>query len=269
MSAIELQGFAWNPAPRCLPPLSDDHRVYIHLVVEGRAHALRTGETLGPGQVLWLRSAGDTFGPEPLAFVDHHLALALRLDPALVGPWRGPERCAVPVDRLRELHGALLLARGPEQGAALARELLCLLSAAGLPLLGEVLVKTPGETSSELSLASGLSHALTVDASRPTLVDLLEDRAGQGSHTERHVRRRLGRFLERYCLPFAGWRELKQSFCLTTAALAMSVPGARTDRVSRASGFSSATALCHALSRSGLAPPQQLAAAAQGLRANL
>jgi hypothetical protein len=263
LSAIESVGFTWSPDAGSLPRPEEDGRVYVHLVVEGRLHLLSTGEVLEPGSGIVTTSYRASFEDEGLAFVGGHRAVALRLDRRLVAaPQRGVVH--VPLDVLRAIHRSIgrTSSEAGARGTTLA--LLALLEVEGLRVAADAEVQLGEEsTEDDAALAARLSYALTVDSTLPAWIDLLSVGA---SGSERHVRRQLGAFLLRHGMPFASWRELRQSFCLTTAALAMSLPGARTDVVARAAGFSSATSLCHALHRAELDAPQQIATRAAALR---
>jgi hypothetical protein len=261
LSAIESAGFAWCPEVGSLPRPEEDDRVYVHLVVAGRLHRLVTGEVLEPGSGLVTSSYRASFEQDALAFVGAHRAVALRLDRRLVGaPSSGVVR--VPLDVLAAIHRSLARTQSEAGARAMVIALLELLRLDGLPVVeGFERMLPVDETDHEI--AERLSQALTVSSLLPGWVDL----TGAGApRSERHVRRQLGAFLQRYGMPFASWRDLRQSYCLTTAALAMSLPEARTDVVARATGFASPSSLCHALQRSGLDTPQEIARQAAALR---
>ncbi len=267
LSRITLREFVWNPLPGHLPPQPADDRVYVHFVVRGRAHLLRTGEVLEAGDAVLARSFRATLESEALAIVGDHDALALRLDERLLAPPPGAHTTlALPVQTIRDLHDRFGAARADHEAAQVCDDLVATLRAAGvsceLPERGRMSTAREGDA----ALAAGLTRAMTVESMRPGFDDL---RAEGLTMTDRHLRRRVGDFFRRFGMPFGRWLEMRQSFCLTTAALAMSAPRARTDTVARASGFASPTSLCHALQRTGLASPQALAAGARELRRNL
>ncbi|MFO0547003.1 MAG: hypothetical protein U0271_01380 [Polyangiaceae bacterium] len=267
LSAIESVGFTWNPTAGHLPLPNEDDRLYVHVVVAGRAVLLPTGEILEPGQALVARSFREASEVQALAFAGEHRALALRLDASLVG-FDALGTLSLPLAPVEELHARITQTHSDEEAERGLIEVLSLLHAAGLAASSDSLDLLDAQVEAraiDAHVADALSHALTV-VERPMLVDVS---AGAPDYCERHLRRRLNEFLQHLSMPFASWRALRQSFCLTTAALSMSLPGVKTETVSQATGFSSPTALCHALQRSALLSPQQLARSAAELRRTL
>ncbi|MBK8938498.1 MAG: hypothetical protein IPM79_12885 [Polyangiaceae bacterium] len=262
LSAIESRGFVWNPTAGNLPVPADDGRVYVHLVVAGCAIDLKSGALLGPGDALVTCSFRDTFEGRPLAFRGAHRALALRLDPRLAPRAEGVLR--LPAERVRALHARLASATSEPVAQQILPETLALVRAAGLTLGAasiEGSLSLPPARARDAEVADSLSRALSV-VQRPMWVDVAES---DSPPSERHLRRVLNDFLGRFHMPFSTWRDLRQSFCLTTAALTMTVPGIKTEAVSQLTGFSSPAALCHAFHRAALHSPQQIAKSAQGL----
>ena len=258
VSQIAMRGFVWNPSPGCLPLVAEDHRVYVHWVVGGRGHLLASGQSLEAGDALVARSFRASLCDQRLALVGDHQAIALRFE-AGVRPV-GADVFRLSPERAKSAYDALTRARCDADALAVARDIAAMLAAHGLSLAHEPLSTAP--RAGDSALAAGLTRALTFAAARPALGDL---RFGEMAVTERQLHRRLRDFFRYFRMPFATWRDMRQSFCLTTASLAMTLPDARTDHVARASGFASATSLCHALQRVGLASPQELAAASREL----
>jgi hypothetical protein len=264
LSAIDSAGFTWCPERGSLPRPEEDDRVYVHLVVAGRLHRLSTGEVLEPGSGLVTSSYRAAFEEDALAFVGAHRAVALRLDRRLVRHTSSGIVHA-PLEVLVTIQRSLRRTRSRAAAHGMVVELLELLRIDGLPVVDDAveLIEGSVDEGDGDAIADRLSHALTVSTLLPAWVDLTSAGPPQ---SERQVRRRLGAFLRRYGMPFASWRELRQSFCLTIAALAMSLPEARTDVVARTAGFASPSSLCHALQRAGLGTPQQIARQAALLR---
>lgn len=258
LSAIDCDGFVWNPARGNLPTPTNDGRVYVHWVVSGRAHVLDKGVVLTAGDAWVADSYRNVFeaGGSMLAFSGAHRAIAFRIDGALVG---SEARGSIRLGTGEDLHDKLSRATTEQQGADLGSEMAARLTSTGFPVASIPLATT---RDADLAVAHSLSTALSLAAPRPMLVDVMP--VGF-QRTERQTRRRIDAFLRHYGMPFYTWREIRQSYCLTAAALFMSRPGARTKDVAKAAGFASATSLCHALQRSSLRSPQQIAASAAAL----
>ncbi len=253
-SAVTMDGFLWDGDALPRPP--EDHRAYFVLPVVGDVHVLARGIVARPGQAVVFGSAAASFD-ESVVVASPHRALALRIDRALVRPLAEPLVVGVP----SALAGAAFEAirRGePPPLAELAR----VLEREGV-LVGGDLEAPVAMNAADASVARALGRALTFDGDRPTLVDL--ERAGMPVST-RQARRRVDGFLARHRMPFAHWRELRQSFVLTGTVLALSLDGARTGAVARAAGFASPAGLCHALKHAGLPAPGAIARAAARLR---
>ncbi len=163
------------------------------------------------------------------------------------------------------MHHTLSGSTSLEAGAKILHRLLEVLRANGLPTAEDArgLVDAHAPLASDEPIAGVLSRALSLSGELPMFVDLA------GHTTERHRRRQLSSFLQRYGMPFSSWVDLRQSLSLTTATLSLSLPNVHTELVARATGFASPTGLCHALRRFDLDAPQQIARRTAALRREL
>ncbi len=111
-----------------------------------------------------------------------------------------------------------------------------------------------------------LGRALDVVLSRlaqaPALVDL-DTALGL---SVRHMNRVITQFNRRYGFNSLGWRDTRNRRRLLVGATMMTAPGARTELVARAMGYSSPTGFCHALGLAGLPSPGATAEVVDKLR---
>ncbi len=255
VSAMDMEGFVWDSAFLPRPP--SDGRAYVVLPVEGPVRVLAAGVVVGPGAGVVFPSVDASFDERVVIF-PRHRAVALRVERHLV---RLPPRLAtfpVDLDVVERVYGAVSSANAFAEPIA---ALVSALSAAHVlhrsaARLGEA------EEPADEPVARALTLALTAHDPCPpsTLVE------GSLALSERHARRRVDSFLVRHRMPFARWRDLRKSFSLTGAALALSLPGISTEAASRAGGFASPTGLCHAFQRAALPSPQEIARAHASLR---
>jgi AraC-like DNA-binding protein len=249
-----------------LPVCTPDDRAYVYLLVSGRAFLPVAGVALEAPSGFCAPSVGWSFEQGCVADGEPHRAIALRIDPRLIEHAPGVAILDARGWSLHRLHAQLDRTEHEPEAISVAIELLERLRSAGVGLSGSIGSRLcRADAREDHRLADGLSRALTVDATRPTLVDLHDELR----LSDRQLRRRLAGFLQTYRMPFASWRQLQQSYSLTVACIALSLPGARTEVVSRAVGFASPTGLCHALRAAGLRQPQEIARCALELRRNL
>lgn len=264
VSAIEMGGFVWDSA--LLPRPSGEGRAYVVLPLEGSVRLLARGVRVSPGEGVVFPSFAASFDERVVIF-PRHRAIALRVERARARFEPPFGVFPVDVDIALRLHSVLWAAGSHVPEAALAdslTELVRMLATAGV--LDPLTLTTDGaDEPADEPVARALTRALTLGDPRPTLT-LIEDSLAL---SERHARRRVDSFLIRHRMPFSRWRDLRQSFSLTGAGLALSLPGISTETVSRAAGFASATGLCHAFQRAGLPPPQEIARAHARLREEL
>jgi hypothetical protein len=253
-SAIEMEGFAWDSAVLPRPP--DDGRAYLVLPLVGAIHLVERGWVVRPGQAVLFASARASFDERVVIFSPHR-ALALRIERSLIATARLPHVFDVPVEPAGRAHGAITQHEVPALAPIASH-----LCSAGVLRGGDL--EAPGlEHVGDEPVARALSRALTFAGERPGLVDLQVDGMNVGA---RQARRRVEGFLARHRMPFAHWRELRQSLILTGAVLGLGVPGIRIGTVAKAAGFASPAGLCHGFERSGLPAPSAIVHAAQRLR---
>lgn len=256
-SAIAVDGFTWDGATLPRPP--EDGRAYLVFPIEGVVHLVDAGCAVALGSGVVFASNAASFD-ERVVILAPHRSLALRIDRALVrAPRRGEPFVA---DRHAVLSVYDAIERGSDVAFAL-RALLHVLRVRGI-LLADARASDSIDGPEDPAVARALTRALTFDASRPAMIDF-ED-AGLAL-SERHARRRVDAFLRRHRMPFARWRDMRQSFNLTGAALALSLRDLSTDDAARMVGLASPSSLCHTLKRAGLAPPREIARSAQLARA--
>jgi AraC-like DNA-binding protein len=130
--------------------------------------------------------------------------------------------------------------------------IVAVLRAASAPFFdvsADALVEPVSEQTQTLSRA--IDRALSTLGGQPMRVDLQE----QTGFSDRHVSRLVSRLSARYGDAHAGWGEIRKSWRLRAGVLGMSAPGATTESVAAAVGYSSPTALCRAFAEAGLPSP--------------
>jgi AraC-like DNA-binding protein len=100
--------------------------------------------------------------------------------------------------------------------------------------------------------AAALERSFFPLSDRPMVVDLMKAL----NLGERQVLRLAADYFERFYVTVGSWRSYVQGMRLELSAFAASSPFATLERVRRAVGFSSPTALCHAFHAAGLLSPQ-------------
>lgn len=253
-SAITMEGFLWDSDELPTPP--DDGRAYVVFPLTGPVQLVARDTIVSTRHGVLFESAHASFGERHVITAPHR-ALALRVDASLVAHRSAPLVFPAP-SVVADVHAAIARGDPPSLGP-LGRALRSL----GI-LVAEELERAPVASPGDSRTARALSRALSPSAERPTLVDV---ESGGLEWSSRHVRRRIDDFLARHHMPFSHWRELRQSYVLTSAVLGLSLHGARLERVARAVGFSSPTSLCHALERNGLSSPGHIAREAARMRA--
>lgn len=122
----------------------------------------------------------------------------------------------------------------------------------GLPLARDVTQESSERiVSADRRFSRVIEATLFELASRPMAIDL----GNVLGVTERHALRLANDFLRRYYVTAIGWREAVRGLRLELGVFFATNPRATTERVSRAVGFSSPTALCHAFHHAGLPSP--------------
>lgn len=248
-SAITLRGLVWDS--RSLPAPPDDGRTFVYVVVEGRYFA--NGRVFEAGDAVFFPSYVSTFGSPCFASGSPHRAVALRFEGP---PPEALHAARVSLETAWATHDAISR-RAPEASStidALVRE---------LALGDEARPRDVAPHARDDDVATALSSALGGSTGLPHLVDV----ALPGS--SRHTRRRIDAFFDRYRMPFRHFRELRASFTLTATVLLLGRPELRLENVARIIGFSSASALCHALDRAGLPAPSLVRARFEDLRSAL
>lgn len=111
-------------------------------------------------------------------------------------------------------------------------------------------------------LARALDAVLSRLAHAPALVDL-DSALGL---SVRQINRVVTQFNQRYGFNSLGWRDTRNRRRILVGATMMTAPGARTELVARAMGYSSPTGFCHALDLAGLPSPGATAETVEKLR---
>jgi AraC-like DNA-binding protein len=230
-------------------------RAMVSVILSGAA-LVRAGEHqrwANPGDVTMVRTnavsarhEGDTFR-----------ALVIEWDEGTLGPRpRGFDVVQLGAgDLARAEEDATRLTDasiGTYDAACAVARLVALLRAASAPFVEvspDALVEPVSEQTQSLSRA--IDRALSTLEGQPMRVDLQE----QTGFSDRHVSRLVSRLSERYGDASGGWGEMRKSWRLRAGVLGMSAPGATTESVAAAVGYSSPTALCRAFAEAGLPSP--------------
>jgi hypothetical protein len=135
--------------------------------------------------------------------------------------------------------------------SVIVADILSLLRAYGAPFVSI----TPGDLIEPVAapvvrLARALDLVLSELAQAPALVDL-----STLGLSMRHMNRVITQFNQRYGFNSLGWRDTRNRRRILVGATMMTAPGARTELVARAMGYSSPTGFCHALDLAGLPSP--------------
>jgi hypothetical protein len=227
-------------------------RPVLVLVLEGRSWIEYDGRPLlvDPGSTVFLPcKLGMVVRSEGARF----LGLAVEWDPGTLGGV-GPASATVgrlPATDLHVLRAVVdALTAGPRDSAE-AREIFS--SMVGALQRGGAPLRVPG--SEMLSDAQGprvwqgvrtaLDRSLSDLCARPMIVDL-QDALGA---SPRHLQRLIASFHAQYGFDAGGWRDALRRRRMLVGTALMTAPGASTDVVSRALGYGSTTAFCHALLR--------------------
>jgi hypothetical protein len=147
--------------------------------------------------------------------------------------------------------------------AVLLADILSLLRAHGAPfalLAARDLIEPVPQ--GVVRLARALDAVLSRLAHAPALVDL-DSALGL---SVRQINRVVTQFNQRYGFNSLGWRDTRNRRRILVGATMMTAPGARTELVARAMGYSSPTGFCHALDLAGLPSPGATADTVEKLR---
>jgi hypothetical protein len=164
---------------------------------------------------------------------------------------------------------ALLLADALEScpdavnASALLADILSLLRAQGAPfdpVVAQALIEPVPHP--VVRLGRALDAVLSRLAHAPALVDL-DSALGLSL---RQINRVVTQFNRRYGFNSLGWRDTRNRRRILVGATMMTAPGARTELVARAMGYSSPTGFCHALDLVGLPSPGATADRVERLR---
>ena len=237
-------------------PLSLE-RPSLQLVLRG-AFRTRTpsGDVwLGPGELIFGRDAsyderwcGDPF---EMLVIEGDEAMFTACSDEL-GRLPPPE-----LARIAALVGRAFNSDGDEPPAAVVQRLMMALASIGLPVRRPTRATLDEPVSPMLSRAAdALAQSYSDLRGRPMMIDL-EQRLGV---SRRHALRLMHTLARRYRVVDGNWRDSIARWRVRSALTLLSAPGATTDAVARAVGFSSPTVLCRALRRRGLDSPRELRA---------
>lgn len=109
-------------------------------------------------------------------------------------------------------------------------------------------------TMADRRFAHAMESSIFPLTSRPMAIDL-GAALGIG---DRHAMRLAKRFFQRFFVTASGWREYVRGMRLELGVFLASNAGATTEEVSRALGFASPTALCHAFHSVGMPSPHEV-----------
>jgi AraC-like DNA-binding protein len=219
----------------------------------------RGGVILGPGDLVVSRG-WDDHHCRALEYESEYLLVAWRNGsaagdpPREGGPFflRGLDARHGPAAAARALTGAID-AGAPRQAILDATgAVLAALASFGLPVAREGAKRAvePGHH----RFARALEATVFPLTARPMTVDLCRA-LGLG---ERQTTRLANDFFARFFVTAPGWRGYVRGMRLEIGVVLASNPRATTERVSRALGFASPTALCHAFQSAGMPSPQEV-----------
>ncbi len=117
-----------------------------------------------------------------------------------------------------------------------------------------VLAASQSITTADRRFARAMESSIFPLTSRPMAIDL-GAALGIG---DRHAMRLAKRFFHRFFVTATGWREYVRGMRLELGVFLASNAGATTEEVSRALGFASPTALCHAFHAVGMPSPLEV-----------
>lgn len=172
------------------------------------------------------------------------------------GPVRAARSCSPSSPEMRAF--ALADALDVADDAAVLRAgsaVLASLALFGMPVAADaVAAASEGITTADRRFAHAMETIVFPLTSRPMAIDLGRV-LGIG---DRHAMRLAKEFFHRFFVTASGWREYVRGMRLELGVFLASNPHATTEGVSRALGFASPTALCHAFHSVGLASPHDV-----------
>jgi hypothetical protein len=242
-------------------------RPVLTLVLAGRARV-----RLATGWQRWL-DAGDVVLLPVKAIVSMRQegcpfrSVAIEWDDGILGGTAiGPDDVRLDptaFSRALALADALESCRDTGSASTFLADLVALLRAEGAPFL-------PVEDADLVEPVSTpvmrLSRALDVVLSRLAEGPALSDLDSALGLSVRHMNRVITQFNQRYGFNSLGWRDTRNRRRMLVGATMMTAPGARTDLVARAMGYSSPTGFCHAFDLAGLPSPSSVAERVARLR---
>jgi AraC-like DNA-binding protein len=246
----------WGVVERAIPFVHRMSRPALTIVLEGRGRFDEGGRHFETreGQVALMDQR--RMGTEAYAGARSRV-LAIEWDPRVLGGQRdgAVEIARIDPRALRTLaRASATLESAPSDAIAggAAVEIVEQLRAIGLPFerLEAGALHRAGDAD-EQRLATALGEAMSRLREHPDL----EDVSAELGWNHRLVHRRVALMVERYGIPWDGWRAMIRSFRLTTALRLLSAPGATTERVAQLTGFRSPSALCHTFDKAGLPSP--------------
>ena len=232
-------------------------RPVLTVVLAGRARLRLAG-----GFERWLEPGDLALMPQKAAVAMRQegtpfRSIAIEWDPGTLGASAPAEPDCGSLDAqslLRVLAIATELEACTKESAAaiLLTELVVLLRAQGARFErfdpGALVEKASGSVA---RLSRALDAVLSQLAGGPAMADL-DEALGL---SPRQINRIVGQFNERYGFNSSGWRDTRNRRRLLVGASMMTAPGAKTELVARAMGYSSPTGFCHAFDASGLPSP--------------
>jgi hypothetical protein len=243
-------------------------RPTLTVLLEGRARIRACGEErwLTPGDVSLI---GAKAGIEMRQQADpSFLSFAIEWDAGWLSSAR-PEGFEVGTLRPLEIEALRATARElahrdvrPEHAAAAVARVLAILRAAGAPFdaVGPDELEEPVAPGMRL-VGEALDQILSHLEGRPMSVDL-ETTLGVCA---RQVNRIVAEYNRRYGFNAAGWRDTRNRRQLLMGSALMTAPGATSEQVAAAVGYSSARAFCRALADAGLPSPAAIEPAVRNL----
>lgn len=247
---------------RNLPSGRRQHWSKIRIVLAGHlfARTTRGGEVLGPGDAVVSRGWDD----HRCRALDQHteyMLVAWRHGTAAGDrpAWGGP--LALRRGRLGLGASASALAHALDAPLALdavvarASALLATIADLGLPVAGDGAVAcSAGIQPIHRRVARAMETTFFPLTSQPMAIDL----GGALGLGERHALRVTNEFFLRFYVTAPNWRQYVRGMRLELGVFLSTNPDATTEKVSRALGFSSPTALCHAFQSVGLPSPGEV-----------
>jgi len=241
-------------------------RSVLTIILAGRARIRLAGgfeRWLGPGDVVLLPVKAVSMRQEGTPFRSIAIEWGAGTFGGLANAPDGVRLDATAFQRVLSLAAALEASRDGVTASALLADILSLLRAQGAPfapISPDDLIEPV--TSSVVRLARALDTVLSELATGPALVDL-DSALGLSI---RQINRVITQFNRRYGFNALGWRDTRNRRRLLVGASMMTAPGARTELVARAMGYSSPTGFCHAFGLAGLPSPSATAETVKNLR---